>query len=395
MKQLLDVVNFNADASCLPAASWLAALSGGARSRVCQWLQTYVQLGRKVVLGIVGATVADLRALNPEAIALINSQPQIFELILRPFAHDVALLRTPAGFLLNFSLGRQVIEQTFRHVTPVYLPPEFMMSNSQVFQAERAGATALFINADRFSPPVQRSIPAVPYRLKGALGSTLPCIPLRGELTRAYLQALHEFGAASWNQALQSLAGELLASWRDGESWFFVPDGEARERAWLAEETPLVQRVFVRDLLPGWTLHEPPSNAHHGWCYPVHSFAEWFKESRMLGYLNRLSSEENRLPQFGPLETALWLQAINSDVLSSVEKDSPLIRINDAPGESATSKREWRIWRSARGFEGEEFLSLLEHFDPSFDVERFVRTTETAHLQKLRARLQFIEAAAS
>jgi len=112
----------------------------------------------------------------------------------------------------------------------------------------------------------------------------------------------------------------------------------------------------------------------------------------MLGYLHRLQVVEEKLAGFTPLQTALWLQAINSDVLSSVEKDSPLIRINDAPGQDAAAKREWRIWRSARGFEGEEFLSLLEHVDPAFDVETFVRTARAPHLQKLRARRSAIEA---
>jgi len=394
MKQLLDVVNLNADASCLPAATWLEVLAGGAESRVCQWLRGYVELERKVVLGLVGATVADLRALNPEAIELINREPQIFEIILRPFAHDVALLRTPAGFALNFALGKRVIEQSFDEVTRFYLPPEFMMSNSQVAQAARAGAEGLFINADRFSPAVLRSIPALPYKLRGALGASLPCIPLRGELTRAYLNALHEFGAESWNRALEGLSSELLASWRDGESWLFLPNGEARERSWLGEESAQVERVFVRELSPSWALHEPPTNVPHGWSYPVHSFADWFKESRMLGYLGRTSAQENKLAEFDAVQTALWLQAINSDVLSSVEKDSPLIRINEAPGQGAGDKREWRIARSARGFEGEEFLSLLEDFDASFDVEAFVREADAPHMHKLRARLQFLRASA-
>jgi hypothetical protein len=147
----------------------------------------------------------------------------------------------------------------------------------------------------------------------------------------------------------------------------------------------------VRDIMPGRPLYQPASDTAHGWCYPVHSFAEWLKESRMLGYLHRLHVVEEKLATFSPLQKALWLQAINSDVLSSVEKDSPLIRINDAPQQTAAQMHTWQIWRSARGFEGEEFLSLLEHFDPAFDVAAFVANTNAPHLRKLRARLAFVE----
>jgi hypothetical protein len=391
MKRLLDIVNLNADASCLPAALWLAALEGGTSSRVHCWLSRYVELERKVVLGIVGATVADLRVLNPEVIELINAHPETFEIVLRPFAHDVALLRTPAGFARNLVLGKLVLERTFERVTQFYLPPEFMMSNAQVAQAVRSGVTGVFINASRFSPAVQRNIPQTPYTLRGVLGARLRCLPLLGSLTQAYLGSLHDWNGASWNRAIAAVSEDLVGSWRDGESWFFIPSGEERERAWLEQEDRSVQRVFVRDVLPGCAFPEPDASKPHGWCYPIHSFAEWFKESRMLGYLHRLQVVEQRLAELGPLQTALWLQAINSDVLSSVEKDSPVIRIVDAPEPNA-HKRAWTIWRSARGFEGEEFLSLLESVDPDFDAAGFVGTSTAPHMQKLRARLACIEA---
>lgn len=388
MRVLIDVVNFNADASCLASGVWLEALRGGPRSRVCQWLQAYVDLGRKVSLGIVGASVADLRALNPEAIDLINRHPAVFEIIVRPFAHDVALLRTVQGFERNLDLGRRVIEAAFERVTPFYLPAEFMMSNSQVMQAERSGVAGVFINAERFSPVVRRSIPDLPYLVRGTLGSILRCVPLRGRLTRAYLAALHDWSSDSWNGALAAEVGDVVGSWRDGESWFFLPAGEARERAWLAGERSEFERAFVRDVAATAEFIEPDLGHAHGWWYPVHSFDDWFKESRMLGFLQRLQQVEQRLPSFDALRVALWLQAINSDVLSSVEKDSPVIRIVEGPQDA--HKQQWTIWRSARGFEGEEFLTLLEQSECGFDVAGFVRDSRQPHMQKLRARLSFL-----
>jgi hypothetical protein len=390
MTLLLDVVNFNADASCLAAPDWLAVLKGGSQSRMCAWLRSYVELRRKVVLGIVGSTVADLRAFNPEAIAIINAHPDLFEIIVRPFSHDVALLRSPAGFAQNLALGKRILERTFGRVTPFYLPAEFMLSNSQVLQAARAGIQGLFINADRFAPIVQRSIPVSPYIVKGVLGVSLSCLPLRGALTRAYLASLHSWSADPWNQALAPGHDVLLGSWRDGESWLFLPDGEARERTWLQQESTHIHRSFVREVVEVHAFMEPDCTQPHGWWYPVHSFADWFKESRMLGYLQRVQAIESRLASFNALQLALWLQAINSDVLSSVEKDSPSIRIVDSPGGDAHG-REWTIRRSARGFEGEEYLSLLEHVGSDFDVAGFIHKSSAAHIEKLRARLAFIE----
>ena len=46
MSVLVDVVNFNADASCLDSARWLQALTGGAESEFCRWLNLYVRLGK-------------------------------------------------------------------------------------------------------------------------------------------------------------------------------------------------------------------------------------------------------------------------------------------------------------------------------------------------------------
>jgi hypothetical protein len=388
MTVLLDVVNFNADASCLASQVWLDALRGGSGSRMCQWLGAYVESRRKVVLGIVGASVADLRAMNPEAIALINANGDVFEIVVRPFAHDVALLRSPQGFNRNLALGQRIIAQTFERVTPFYLPAEFMMSNSQVHQAAKASIGGLFINPDRFSPVVRRCIPEVPYIVRGALGSTLRCIPLRGRLTRAYLDALHEWSAEPWNRALAGEEGGIVGSWRDGESWLLLPNGEAREQAWLAEEEPAVSRAFVREVLDDLEFTEPDMTRAHGWCYPVHSFDEWFKESRMLGFLQRLQRVEAELARFDTIQTSLWLQSINSDVLSSVEKDSPVIQIR--PRRGCLDKAPWTIWRSARGFEGEEFLSLLERFDPDFDVCAFIQDNPGAHMHKLRARHAFL-----
>ncbi len=75
MKFLVDIVNFNADASCLSAQRWLEALRGGAESELCAWLGGYVETKSRVTLGFIGGTLADIAILNHEAVDLINAHP--------------------------------------------------------------------------------------------------------------------------------------------------------------------------------------------------------------------------------------------------------------------------------------------------------------------------------
>jgi hypothetical protein len=109
--------------------------------------------------------------------------------------------------------------------------------------------------------------------------------------------------------------------------------------------------------------------------------------------VSRLQRLEEQIADFDADELALWLQAINSDVLSAVEKRSPVVTLRRAPhdGESFS----FVIYRSERGFEGEEFLVLLEALrrdrGSRESYARFV-ATGSPHAVKLRARRRAIEA---
>jgi hypothetical protein len=390
MTGVVDIVNFNADASCLPAAGWLAALHGDSRSSLCQWLAVYVEERRPVVMGFTGATVADMAELNPEAIELVNANPDIFEIILRPFSHDIALLRSPAGFALNVKAGRDAIEHEFKNVTRYYLPAEFMLTNAQLHHLERSGMRGTFVNAARFNDELRARIPCRPYLVRAIFGSTLRCIPINGALSDAYLQSLHLWDVVAWNQTLAEMREDVAFSWRDGESFLFVPDGIRRERAWLQGESRRVQRLFVKDAEGALEFAEPPGSDPRVYrSYPVHSFSDWFKEFRMLGFLDRLAALEQKLETFDATATALWLQAINSDVFSAVEKDSPVIALRTGPnGDQGSREIRWTIQRSERGFEGEEFLELLAE---GADRARLIAQSPAPHMEKLRVRQRYLE----
>lgn len=386
MKRLADVVNFNADASCLGAGAWLDALAGGGDSLLCRWLRGFVEHERRVTLGIVGSTVADMALFNSESIALINQHPEIFEPILRPYSHDIALLRSREGFALNYELGRAVITSEFDRVTPYLLAPEFMLTNDQVSELAKQGAAGTFINPGRFPSAVAARIPKRPYQLTGLFGATLDCIPIASELTGAYLDSLHEWECSAWNASVRRHPGETLCSWRDGESWLFIPDGLLREHAWLAGQSDEIERVFVRDLAADAKFEAPEVCA----SYPVHSFSDWVGEFRMFGFLRRLMDLELRLHTLSQEERLCWLQAANSDVLSAVEKISPRIRIKTRPpGDSSRCEIDYEIRRSERGFEGEEYLAIAERHSTSAAVRRYVAESPRPHIAKLRARMDY------
>jgi hypothetical protein len=387
MTALLDIVNFNADASCLASADWLSAMSGGSSSVFCRWLKLYVEQNKKVSLGLTGATVADLAICNPESLRVITEHPDVFEIILRPFSHDIALLRSAIGFELNLKLGRSLLEREFGKVTPFFLPPEFMLTNAQLAQLVDFDVRGVFINAERFKPEVKRCLPEAPYRIRGLFGKRLPCIPLQGRITRTYLHSLQRYDAEEWNHALERSGPELCATWRDGESFLLLPDGLEREARWLASERG-VERTLVRDALSTMKFQSELGSSTIE-SYPVHSFSSWVKEFRMYGYLTRLHEVERNLTDLTDEQLVLWLQAINSDVLSAVEKDSPIVRIAPEPG--STELVDWTIQRSARGFEGEEFLSLVEQKAGDSTVTEFLASDPSPHLHKLRARIEYIK----
>jgi hypothetical protein len=388
MTNLVDVVNFNADASCLECARWLAALRGGYDSEFCDWLRLYINRDKKIVLGLTGATIADVHTHNPESLELIRANPDVFGMVVRPFSHDAALVREPIGYELNLRLGLQAMERAFARRSTNFLPPEFMLLNEQIGVLVANGISSLFLNPARFPHETRERIPDNPYRVNGVDGSVLRCIPMIGEATQSYLDSLHRFEATPWNNFLAIQNSVVIVTWRDGESPFLIPDGIARETAWLDGEQGVDRTLLDETEFVGEEEH--PLQPHHLRAYPVHSLQAWMKGFRMIGYLSRLQRLESQIADFSYLELILWLQAINSDVLSAVEKRSPLIHLR----ESATSEKEmpFTIWRSERGFEGESYLHALEaaRAGNSSPADRLL-AKDAAFAEKLRGRLGFIQ----
>ena len=107
----------------------------------------------------------------------------------------------------------------------------------------------------------------------------------------------------------------------------------------------------------------------------------------MLGFVQRIQAIERKLEGFSIVELGLWLQTVNSDILSAVEKPSPTVQLGLKNRPDLLE--EHFIKRSERGFEGEDYLALLEG---SLRGERcdHLDRSPAPHIEKARARIRYL-----
>jgi hypothetical protein len=245
----------------------------------------------------------------------------------------------------------------------------------------------VFINSGRYETEVQRRLSRVPYAVTGVSGAKLACIPFESRLTGAYLLTIQLLSEDAWADNCNAVGEDVAYLWRDGESAFLLPDGVDREKYWL-RASKRTERLSLAKVAKTTRFLDPGELAADAYrSYPVHSFAAWMKEFRMLGYLRAVERFEERLESMTPMARLLWLQAINSDVLSAVEKASPSVRLLAySTSERRAGHSDYQILRTERGFEGEEYVHLLETLD-SPQTRRHLRKSAAPHMVKLRARL--------
>ena len=377
-KTVVDIVNFNADASCLSSSIWLDALQGGTTSKICQWLELFVRNNKKVSLGFTGSTLADIKKFNPDAINIINEKKDIFEIILRPWSHDISLYRTDSLFIYNVELGIRTIKSEFDSVSNYYLAPEFMMTSRQIELISKMGIEAIFINPDRYQNDIKRRIIPTPHIVYGTSESTIKCIAIHGKTTQKYLSSCQLNDPKIWDKFIQDFPDDLIFSWRDGESFLLIPDGLSREEYLLQGESDNINRKKLQSIEINYEDSSLYDQQFYK-SYPIHSFTAWIKEMKMMWYVDRIRKIENNFSKLSDLQITLLLQLINSDILASVEKISPKIKLK-----IKGVIEDFIIYRSERGFEGEDYLQLID--DPNF------RNDSAPHIKKLIARHEYLKA---
>jgi hypothetical protein len=361
---LIDIVNFNGDASCLSSARWLEILTGGNSSLLCSWLTLYVKHDKVVNIGFTGATLADIAYYNPEAIDLIRRYPDIFRIVLRPFSHDLGSLRSSRGFNLNVSLGKLVIDYLLQCSPKVYLPPEFVLTSRQVCYLSELGVTQTFLLKERFS---QEQLPIDGndcYLAKGIPNGKIACHLLSKALTDSYLESIQLYRTSSF-QSIET-SSPINIMWRDGESCFLLPDSIQRENYWL--ENNGTTHVALDNKISSFSSYSIFS-------YPVHPLSGWLNHHSMIWLINEALTIENNLPvKLTPNQLVSWLGIINSDHLSSIEKKSPVIQLKLRQSDTTTTS--FKINREPKSYEAEQWLCSFYNDITTLEASSLARKAE-------------------
>lgn len=403
---LVDVVNLNADASCLPSSKWLRCLQGGEASLLMQMLKHYVCYRRKVNLGPVGAAVKDIAFFNPEAIDYINNHKDIFQLMVRPFAHDSPLLRLPEGFRYNLEKGATCIRNHFENVNDFYLAPEIMVTGEQLQILKAFGVRGVFVHRGRYDLSISRHIPNMPFLVHGVLSTQMLCIPFADiDLEQKRLSALHGvIESRQWCDEVKSKSSSgNLFIWRDGESCLLFPLGlEYEKRIFKGELTAGVERQFLSEISFDVQSNEYKRDGALQY-FPLHSMKPWFNEMKLYWYAARVGDVEKALYSLPENHRLFWLLTINSDILSSAEKNSPVIEVSEEVFQVDHDNFLWEgiipnseekqviLTRSERAGEGEDYLayfeSLIQNKMTVNEILKAWKGSNESHLKKAYARI--------
>lgn len=401
---LLDIVNFNSDASCMSSKKWLKSLEGGNKSIFCKFLSSYINHQRKVNIGFTGVTIKDLAFYNPEALEMINEYPDLFEILPRCFSHDLSPLCNTKGFRLNLETGLKTVKEYFNNYNNAFLQNEVMILNHQIEIICEYGIEAIFIRPERFNESVQAIIPPHSYYCRGTGRSKILNIPMYPKLDLHYLSVLHgETPPSHWIELNNN--SDLKVLWRDGESAFLFPAGiEIEERVLKEENKHNIKRYLLSEKLKSFHQNAQTTNMeYHLKHFPHHPLDHWLKDFKMLWVLERLNDIEKNIDKESSIIQKMWLLAINSDIMASSEKPAPTIKVHPEVFNVPRDHISWdgvigdekastlSLLRSERYFEGEEYIELLEKLLSNRMSEKqlieFVKDSDEPHFRKVYSRV--------
>lgn len=375
--KLVDIINLNSYASCLSTKRWDAALRGGIESELFQILNSYILHDQKINIGIIGSTLAEIESFNPECIALINDNPANFEILVRPYVHSLSILWNDRTFLQNYSLGREYITRTFDNIVNWYLPPEFALRNSHLFTLAENNNLGTFIHPKRVKDGLKTKLPKGLFNLKSIQDSNIECITLTDDYDKYYLELL---------QLLDSeirFDTDWVFGWRDGESPFFLPDSVAREEVFIKKSKSTYNRVFLSEYL---AQHQEPKSTLYS--YPQNSLNPWLGNFRLRWYIDAVKEIERNYETLSPLKKFLFLNLLNSDILSSQEKNDVFVPLKNLDGTAQDYPH--KIKRKERNLNAEEVLFLI-HNRTDEEIRDFINSSENLFIRFLNTHLTSLQ----
>jgi hypothetical protein len=370
---LVDVINLNAEASCLSTKRWLKALRGGKESELHKLLDAYVAHDLKINLGIVGSTLAEIEYLNPECITLINSHPQNFEILIRPFIHSLSILWSNDTFSYNYKLGKTYIESKLENCINWYLPPEFAMRNSHVYSLSRLDCKGTFIHPKRVKSDLKSSLPTGPFTLASIQDIEMPCVNFTEDYDTYYLDQLQVFKSSI------TFDETVVYGWRDGESPFFLPNSVQREEQFIINSSDSFDRIFLSEAL-SQTEKTTKTTIH---SYPQNSLLPWLRNFRLFWFTSEIKAIEQSFNQLSKTKQILFLNLLNSDILSSIEKNDVTIELKQLGEKQNTAP--YLIKRKERNLDAENILFIFNNFD-DLQIEQYIENSDSQFFTKIKAR---------
>ena len=375
---LVDVINLNAEASCLSTKRWLKALDGRTESELYQILNLYVKTNSKITLGIVGSTLAEIEELNPECIQLINQHPQIFELLIRPFIHSLSILWSDDTFNHNYKLGKTYIKKLFKNTINWYLPPEFALRNSQIYSLKRDQCEGTFIHPKRVKENTKAELPIGLFKLKSIRNSELPCISFTENYDSYYLDQLQIFDSKIL------FADKTVFGWRDGESPLFLPNSVEREAIFVKNSNQKFNRIFLSEAIANHDINKKKSF----YSYPQNSLLPWLGNFRLHWFITEIKRLEHSFDSLSEVKKKLFINLLNSDILSSIEKSNVQVNIKDNINDKECSSH--LIKRKERNLDAEELLYLVLKSEDS-EIIDFLQGSNTPFLSRINARISVLD----
>jgi len=218
---MIDIVNFNGDASCLKRARYLHAIREG---EIAQWLGYYEASSRHVSVGMCGVSLIDLFIHKDSASLDLLRSSSYIHTIYRPFVHALSTVMDPSLSCINILLGILVTRTILARTSNYFLPPEFLFRMSDVLTLRKCGVEYTF---DISPDTLNHANELLPYSIIRCLvhpsGASIKSINMHQCSTKAYLRCI---------QIMSEYCGTDNL-WRDGESFLFLPDGLKREEMFI------------------------------------------------------------------------------------------------------------------------------------------------------------------
>lgn len=354
MNRILDVVNLNADASCLDSKAWIDCLKSPDKPML-RWLESFVKSKSAVLFGVCGSTLADIKHFLPSAIDLVRNHPEIFRFTVRPFSHAASYFLTPHIRELNLELGIATHKLLGLTLEPVYLPPEFMVTHHDIILMEKNNVDYIFINPNRFERRFNENALTVKFSQQSNQLMGLLTDPNE---TKSYLSNIQTGDSPIRNQNVP----RTKICWRDGESWLLIPDGLQRECFFIESRSKKEHVINWSD----FTNEINSSKNQDIKFYPRHPLTKWTGSDKLIDLHRDISSLSNSDELANDYEALnKFLYVISSDVFSSVEKADVEIQLR-----CLKSRKHFAhlIERKARHLEAEQILLNLMGIPTRIDM---------------------------